>query len=78
MSAKAVIVTLVVVVIGAAYLLMATIGPLKDMNFGFGLTAGLSAQKIAGGYSMANVVMFILFVVVIAVLAVLWNRQKKV
>jgi len=77
MNAKAVIITLVVVVIGAGYLLMATIGPLKDMNFGLGLTSALTAQKIAGGYNMANVVMFVVFLVIIGVLAFVWSGQKN-
>lgn len=77
MNAKAVLITLAVVVVGSVYLLMATIGPLKDMNLGLGLTAGLASQKIAGGYSLANVVLFVVFAVIIAVLAYLWMNDKK-
>jgi Na+/phosphate symporter len=77
MSAKAIVITLVFVFIGAAYLMMALLGPLKDVNMGLGLTAGLAAQKIAGGYSMANVVLFIVFLVVIGVLAYLMIGVKK-
>lgn len=77
MNAKALIVTLIVVVIGAGYLMMALTGPLKDMNFGLGLTTALTAQKIAGGYNMANVVLFIIFAIIIAVLAYIWFAKQN-
>lgn len=77
MSTKAIVITLVVVVVGAAYLMIANLGPLKGVNLGLGLTAGLASQKIAGGYNMANVVLFIIFLVVIGVLAYLWMGNKK-
>lgn len=77
MKAKPLIITLLVVVIGAVYLLLANLGPLKDMNFGLGLTSGLSSQKIFGGYSMANVVLFIVFILAIVVLAVVWSKRQK-
>jgi heme/copper-type cytochrome/quinol oxidase subunit 2 len=75
MSTKAIIITLIIALVGAGYLMLALLGPLKDANFGLGLTAGLSAQKIAGGYSMANVVMFIVFLVVIGVAFFVWKNQ---
>ncbi len=77
MSKKGIIWALVAAGVGTVYLLLAFLGPLKDANLGFGLTAGLSAQKIAGGYNMANVVMFIIFIIVIAVLYYLWNNARK-
>lgn len=77
MKAKPLIITLIVAAVGAGYLLLANLGPLKDMNFGLGLTSGLSAQKLAGGYSMANVVLFLVFAVIIVVLALLWNQQRN-
>jgi hypothetical protein len=77
MSTKAVIWTLVAAGIGAIYLMLAFLGPLKDANLGLGLTKALSAQKIAGGYNMANVVLFIIFILVVAVLAYVWSKSKK-
>lgn len=77
MNTKAIIITLVIVLIGAGYLLLANLGPLKDANFGLGLTSALSAQKIAGGYNMANVVLFIVFAVVIAIAYYLWKNQAS-
>lgn len=77
MSKKGIIWALVAAGIGTVYLLLAFLGPLKDANLGLGLTAGLSAQKIAGGYNMANVVMFIIFIIVIAVLYFVWNNARK-
>lgn len=77
MSKKGIIWALVAAGIGTVYLLLAFLGPLKDANLGLGLTAGLSAQKIAGGYNMANVVMFIIFIIVIAVLYFVWNGARK-
>ncbi len=77
MNTKAVVITLVVVLLGAGYLMLALLGPLKDMNFGLGLTAALSAQKLAGGYSMANVVMFIVFLVVIAIAFFIWKGSRN-
>lgn len=77
MNSKAIIITLVVVLLGTGYLMMAFLGPLSTANFGLGLTSGLTAQKIAGGYNMANVVMFIVFIVVIAVAAYIWRGMKN-
>jgi hypothetical protein len=77
MKLKPIIITLLVAAVGAGYLMLANLGPLKDMNFGFGLTSGLAAQKIGGGYNMANVVLFIVFLVIIVVLGMMWNSQRK-
>lgn len=77
MNTKALVITLVVVLLGAGYLMLALLGPLQGMNFGLGLTAGLTAQKIAGGYSMANVVMFIVFLVVIGIAFYLWKGSRN-
>lgn len=77
MSKKGIIWALVAAGVGTVYLLLAFLGPLKDANLGLGLTAGLSSQKIVGGYNMANVVMFIIFIIVIAVLYFLWKNARK-
>jgi len=77
MNTKAIIITLVIVLLGAGYLMMAFLGPLKDANFGLGLTTGLVAQKLAGGYNMANVVMFIIFIIVIAIAIAIWRGMKN-
>jgi hypothetical protein len=76
MKTKGLIWAIVAAGIGTVYLLLATLGPLKDTNLGFGLTASLSAQKIVGGYNMANVVLFIIFFLVIVVLGALILRSK--
>ena len=75
MNAKAIIITLVIALVGVGYLMVSLLGPLKDANFGLGLTAGLSAQKLAGGYNMANVVLFIVFLVVIGIAFFIWKNQ---
>jgi multisubunit Na+/H+ antiporter MnhB subunit len=77
MSKKGIVWALVAAVIGTLYLLLATMGPLKDTNLGLGLTAGLSSQTIVGGYNMANVVLFVVFAILIVVLAVVWASQQK-
>ena len=77
MNKKGIIWALIAAGVGTVYLLLAFLGPLKDANLGLGLTAGLSEQKIVGGYNMANVVMFIIFIIVIVVLGVLWNNSRK-
>jgi hypothetical protein len=77
MSNKGVIWALIAAAIGAIYLMLAGLGPLKNANLGLGLTAGLSAQKLAGGYSMANVVLFIIFIVVIVLCAIVWAGNRK-
>ena len=77
MSAKAIIITLIIVLVGAGYLMLALLGPLQNMNFGLGLTAPLAAMKIAGGYSIANVVMFIIFLGVIVVAILIWAGMRE-
>lgn len=77
MKTQGIIWALVAVVIGTIYLMMATLGPLKDTNLGFGLTAGLSAVQVGGGYNLANVVLFIVFLVVVIVLGVYVMKGKK-
>lgn len=77
MSKKGVIWALVAAGIGTVYLLLAFLGPLKDTNLGFGLTQGLASQTVAGGYSMDDVVLFIVFAAVIVVLGIVWNNSRK-
>lgn len=77
MNAKAVIITLIVALIGGGYLLLADIGPLKNSNFGFGLTKALDSQKVGAGYSMTNIVLFVILVVIAVVAYVIWNNQRK-
>jgi len=74
---KGIVITLVVVAVGLAYLYLAMVGPLQSLNIGFGLTKGLSETKIAGGYNMANVVLFVIFAVILAVLGAFFVRSKK-
>ena len=76
MNAKAIIITLGIALLGAVYLMVALVGPLQNANFGLGLTTALSAQKIAGGYSLANVVMFLIFIVVIGVAFYFWKTKS--
>lgn len=79
MNTKAIIITLVIVLLGTGYLMAALLpgAPLASANFGLGLTTGLTAQKLAGGYNMANVVLFIVFIVVIAIAAYVWRGMRK-
>lgn len=77
MSKKGIIWALIAAAVGTAYLLLAFLGPLKDANLGLGLTAGLAEQKVAGGYSMDDVILFVVFLAVIVVLGVLWNNARK-
>jgi len=64
-------------VLGTIYLLMAFLGPLKDTNLGFGLTSGLAAQTVAGGYTMDDVVLFVVFAVVVVALGLVWVKGKN-
>jgi heme/copper-type cytochrome/quinol oxidase subunit 2 len=77
MKLKAVIITLVVAALGGGYLLLADIGPLKNSNFGFGLTSALDSQKVGAGYSMTNIVLFVILVVIAVVAFMVWNNQRK-
>lgn len=78
MSAKAIIITVVVALIGGGYLLLADIGPLQGMNFGLGLTSGLSQSiGIPGGYNIADVVMFVIFLVLIGIAFFVLNNMRK-
>lgn len=71
-----VIATLVVVGIGMAWLYYTMVGGGKDINAGLGLASGLSSIKLPGGYSMTNVVLFVIFIIIIAVCAYLLPRKK--
>jgi hypothetical protein len=73
---KGIIATLIVVGVGMAWLYYTMVGAGQNINAGFGLTSGLAAVKLPGGYSMANVVLFVVFLVIIAVLAFLLPRKK--
>ncbi|HUI87188.1 MAG TPA: hypothetical protein VLX61_00560 [Anaerolineales bacterium] len=78
MNAKAVIITLVLAVIGGTYIVLANNGPLKGMNFGFGLTSGLSQSLgIPGGYNMADLVVFVILLVVIGIVFLALNGMRK-
>jgi hypothetical protein len=75
--AKGVIITLVVVLLGLIYLYLAMVGPLQDLNLGFGLAAGLQ-NEIVAGYKMANLVLFLIFLVIIVICgAILLTTAKK-
>ena len=76
--AKGIIITLVVVVAGLVYLYLAMVGPLQDLNLGLGLATGLSQTPLVAGYNMANLVLFLIFLVIIVLLGfVLLNMSKK-
>jgi membrane protein implicated in regulation of membrane protease activity len=66
----------VVVIIGLLWLYLAMVGPLQNLNIGFGLASGLSQVKLPGGYSMANVVLFVIFVVILIVLGAYFFGKK--
>ena len=74
---KGIIITLVVVGLGLLWLYLAMVGPLQNLNIGFGLASGLSETKLPGGYSMANVVLFLIFAVILVVLGIYFFKGKK-
>jgi len=74
---KGIIITLVVVGLGLLYLYLAMVGPLQNLNLGFGLATGLAETKLPGGYSMANLVLFIIFAIILVVLGLYFFRGKK-
>ena len=75
--AKGVIITLVLVLLGLVYLYLAMVGPLQDLSIGFGLADGLQ-DEIAFGYKMANLVLFLIFLVIIVLCgAILLATSKK-
>lgn len=75
---KGLIVTLIIVGVGLGYLYLAMVGPLQSLNIGFGLTQGLSQVKLPGGYNMANLVLFVILVIILVVLGMAFLRNKKV
>jgi hypothetical protein len=74
---KGIIATLVVVVLGLLWLYLTMVGPLQTLNIGFGLTTGLAATKLPGGYSMANLVLLVIFILILIVLGLFFFRSKK-
>ena len=72
-----IIVALLVAGIGLLWLYLAMVGPLQNLNIGFGLASGLAATKLPGGYSMANVVLFLIFVVILVLGGMFFFRSKK-
>ena len=74
---KGILITLVVVAVGLAYLYLAMVGPLQSLNIGFGLTQGLADMKFIGSYSMANAVTFLIFVVILVILGLVFFKGKK-
>ena len=74
---KGLMIAAVVVVIGLLWLYLAMVGPLQDLNIGFGLASGLSQVKLPGGYSMANVVLFVIFIVILIILGLYFFGHKK-
>lgn len=74
---KGIVITLVVVALGLAWLYLTMVGPLQSLNIGFGLATGLAATKLPGGYNMANVVLFVIFAIVLVLLGMYFMRSKK-
>ena len=74
---KGIIITLVVVGLRLLYLYLAMVGPLQNLNLGFGLTTGLAATELPGGYNMANLVLFIIFAIILVVLGIWFFNSKK-
>lgn len=75
---KGIIATLIVVALGLLWLYLTMVGPLQTLNIGFGLTSGLAATKLPGGYSMANLVLLVIFVLILVILGMYFMRGKKV
>lgn len=75
---KGIIATLIVVALGLLWLYLTMVGPLQTLNIGFGLTSGLAANKLPGGYSMANLVLLVIFVLILVILGMYFMRGKKV
>lgn len=79
MKRSGVILTLAVVVIGFLWLILTATenGPLKSLSVGFGLTENLQKMPLFGGYNMNQLVLFIVFVVIIAVLGFFFFRKSS-
>ena len=74
---KGIIITLVVVGLGLLYLYLAMVGPLQNLNLGFGLTTGLAQTSLPGGYNMANLVLFIIFAIILVILGIWFFNSKE-
>jgi hypothetical protein len=72
-----IIIALLVAGVGLLWLYLAMVGPLQDLNIGFGLASGLAATKLPGGYNMANVVLFIIFAIILVLGGMYFFRSKK-
>jgi hypothetical protein len=79
MKRSGIITTLIVVVIGFAWLFLTATenGPLKSLSVGFGLTEQLQKTPLFGGYNMNQLVLFIIFAVIIVVLGAFFFRKAK-
>jgi hypothetical protein len=77
---KGIVITLVVVAVGFAWLALTAIpgAPLSSLSVGFGLTESLQGQQIGNtGYNMNQLVLFIIFMVIIVVLGRVFLRKDK-
>jgi len=72
-----IIIALLVAGVGLLWLYLAMVGPLQDLNIGFGLAAGLASAKLPGGYNMANVVLFLIFAIILVLGGMYFFRSKK-
>ena len=72
-----IIIALLVAGVGLLWLYLAMVGPLQELNIGFGLASSLAATKLPGGYNMANVVLFLIFAVILVLGGMYFFRTKK-
>lgn len=79
MKLTGIILTIVVVVAGFVWLFLTAVpgGALSSLSVGFGLTEGLQKTPLAGGYNMNQLVLFIVFAIIIAVLGVFFLKKDK-
>lgn len=74
---KGILAACAVVGLGLLWLYLTMVGPLQKINLGFGLLSGLRALKLPGGYNMASVVLFVIFVILLVVLWTFFSKGKK-
>ena len=72
-----IIIALLVAGVGLLWLYLAMVGPLQDLNIGFGLAAGLASAKLPGGDNKANVVLVLIFAIILVLGGMYFFRSKK-
>jgi len=79
MKLTGIIFTVIVVVLGFVWLSLTAIpgAALSSLSVGFGLTETLQKTPLVGGYNMNQLVLFIVFIIIIAVLGAIFMKKEK-